>query len=130
MCFTSDDFLKETCSDYWQWSYLPVYVDVYDENTRKREVFVVENIRYGEGIELVVKSRDDVLKDILERREMPSLVNVGNLIGICRNHRMTGRVADIYYKIGIAGQLRQTTDVFEKVHACSNSAEWHFIVFK
>ena len=87
-------------------------------------------MRYGEGIELVIKSRDDILKDILNRQELPGLVNVGNLIGICKNHHMTDRVANIYYRIGMAGQLRQTTDVFEKVNACSNSVEWHFIVFK
>lgn len=130
MTFTSDDFLNETWQEYWKWSYFPVFVDFYDENTGKRDIYAVENVRYANGIELIIRDRDDILKDIHERQKLPSLVNVGNLTGICRNYRMDDRVANICYRIGMTGELEKRIDGFEKVNTSPNSAEWHFIVLK
>lgn len=130
MSFTSDDFLNETWQEYWKWSYFPVFVDFFDERTGERDVYAVENVRYANGIELIIRERDELLKDISYSQKLPSLVNVGNLIGICRNYRTDGRVGEICYRIGMTGELEKRIDGFEKVNTSSNSAEWHFIVLK
>lgn len=130
MCFTSEDFLNETWQNYWQWSYYPLYVDFYDEVTDEKEVYVVQTVNYGRGIELIIDKKENILKDSNDRNKLPSLVNVNNLIEICRYYRLDDEVKNIYYKIGLNGDLEELTPVFEKINTRSNIAEWHFIIFK
>lgn len=130
MCFTSDDFLKETWQDYWQRSYMPLYVDFYDENTDEREIYAVQTLRYGRKIELIIENKEKIIEWSHNRQKLPSLVNVQNLIEVCKYYESNSNAVNIYYKIGMGGQLKEITPDFEKVNACSNIAEWHFIIFK
>ena len=130
MCFTSDDFLKETWQDYWQRSYMPLYVDFYDENTDEREIYAVQTLRYGRKIELIIENKEKIIEWSHNRQKLPSLVNVQNLIEVCKDYESNNNTVNIYYKIGMGGQLKEITHDFEKVNACSNIAEWHFIVVK
>lgn len=130
MGFTNDDFLKETWQDYWQRSYMPIYVDFYDENTEEREIYAAQTLRYGRKIVLIIENKEEIIEWSHDRRKLYGIVNVQNLIEVCKYYESNNETVNIYYKIGMSGELKELTHDFEKVNACSNIAEWHFIIFK